>query len=73
MKCTISLCTAATTGTLSVVVIDTNDNGPVFVKSSLFAAVAEEAPFGTTITVVEVQIYQTVNSVKCLYTAYRLY
>ena len=51
----VSIIVASTTGTLSVTVIDANDNGPVFVQSTLFAAVAEEAQFGTTITTVEVR------------------
>ena len=46
--------TAASTGSVSVTVTDTNDQSPMFVGSSLFAVVAEEAPFGTTITTLQV-------------------
>ena len=45
---------AASTGSISITVTDTNDQAPTFVPGSLFAAVAEEAPFGTTITTLEV-------------------
>lgn len=37
-------------------VTDVNDNPPVFVASSLLAAVAEEAEFGTTVTTILVSL-----------------
>ena len=40
----------ATTAPVTVMVQDVNDNPPQFVSSTLTAAVAEEADFGTTIT-----------------------
>ena len=41
-------------GTVQITITDVNDNPPSFVASSLLAAVAEEAEFGTTVTVIQV-------------------
>ena len=49
--------TDSSTGSVSVTVTDTNDQSPMFVGSSLFAVVAEEAPFGTTITTLQVRMF----------------
>ena len=44
------LLTDANTGTARVEALDVNDEAPVFVRSSLFAAVEEEAEFDTSVT-----------------------
>ena len=47
----------ASTASVSITVTDFNDEIPVFVQSTLRAAVAEEAPFGTTVTTLEVSYH----------------
>ena len=44
----------ASTGSVAVTVTDYNDETPEFIPSTLSASVAEEAPFGTTITTLRV-------------------
>ena len=39
---------------VEVVLVDVNDHSPVFLSDSLLAAVAEEADFDTTVTVLQV-------------------
>ncbi len=48
------LLTDANTGTARVEALDANDQAPVFIQSSLFAAVEEEAEFGTSVTQLKV-------------------
>ena len=45
---------------------DVNDNAPVFVEDSLLAAVAEEAEFDTTVTVLQVTVCLFVCLSVCL-------
>ena len=44
----------ATMTMVNLVAEDANDEQPVFVNSTLFAAVAEEAPFGSSVTRLQV-------------------
>lgn len=44
-----------------VTVTDVNDNPPIFVESSLLAAVAEEAEFGTTVTTILVSLFPDIE------------
>lgn len=44
----------ASTASVSVSVTDYNDETPEFISSSLSSSVAEEAPFGTTVTTLRV-------------------
>ena len=45
---------------------DTNDQSPMFVESSLSAVVAEEAPFGATVTTLQVCMFAS----QLLYAVY---
>ncbi len=45
----------ASPGTARVEALDANDQAPVFSQSSLFAAVEENAEFGTSVTQLEVR------------------
>lgn len=47
---------AATTATVRIEVLDANDETPVFEQTSLFAAVEEEAKFGTFVTRLAVRL-----------------
>lgn len=49
----------ATRGTARVEALDANDQPPVFIASSLFAAVEEDAEFGTSVTKLEVSENET--------------
>ena len=44
---------------MSLIAVDANDEFPVFVNATLFAAVAEEAPFGSSVTRLEVSYSST--------------
>lgn len=55
----------ANTAPVTVMVQDVNDNAPQFVSSTLEAAVAEEADFGTTITTLMVHKNKTYE--RCIY------
>ena len=46
----------ANAGTARVEALDANDQAPVFIESSLFGAVEEDARFGTSVTTLEVSI-----------------
>jgi exoribonuclease II len=48
------LVTDATRGTARVEAIDANDQPPMFIPSTLFAAVEENAVFGTSVITLEV-------------------
>lgn len=52
----------ANTAPVTVMVQDVNDNAPQFVSSTLEAAVAEEADFGTTITTLMVHTKQNLHT-----------
>ena len=51
---TVLLCLGATRGTARVEALDANDQPPVFIQRTLFAAVEENAEFGTSVTTLEV-------------------
>lgn len=46
----------ATTGVARVEVLDVNDSPPVFIPSSLFAAVEEDVPFDISVAQLEVKL-----------------
>lgn len=59
---------------VEVHVIDVNDHAPVFVADSLLAAVAEEAEFDTTVTVLKVSVFLHITlppSLSLLFPPYR--
>lgn len=57
------VCTDANIGTARVEAIDSNDQAPVFVESSLFGTVEEDSEFGTSITKLEVRMTCAATSV----------